>query len=298
MKSRSTIKWAALFSISQEGKYDARMEKERLDVLLVKRNLAETREKAKRMIMAGLVFSDNERLDKPGMKVDTDIPLHVKETLKYVSRGGYKLEKALDVFSTSIKDKIVVDIGASTGGFTDCALQNGAKLVYAIDVGYNQLAWKIRSDERVIVKERTNFRYATKALFAKGLPNYATIDVSFISLRLILPVLKTVLADNSEVIALVKPQFEAERHQVGKKGVIRDPDIHKNVLKKVVSFAVAEGYMFLDLTFSPITGGEGNIEYLLHLGWKLKAENDDVDGYHELDERITTVVEEAHRTLK
>src|SRR5690625_3768138 len=187
------------------------MVKERLDVLLVKRNLIETREKAKRMIMAGLVFSNQERLDKPGQKVNADIPIHVKGTLKYVGRGGFKLEKALSVFQTNIKDKIMVDIGSSTGGFTDCALQNGAKLVYAIDVGYNQLDWKLRSDSRVVVKERTNFRYATKELFENGTPNYATIDVSFISLRLILPVLKIILQDDSEVIALIKPQFEAKR---------------------------------------------------------------------------------------
>src|SRR5699024_5949567 len=202
------------------------MSKERLDVLLVKRNLIDSREKAKRMIMAGLVFSDNLRMDKPGMKVDESIPLHVKETLRYVGRGGYKLEKALATFDTSISDKIIVDIGASTGGFTDCALQNNARLVYAIDVGYNQLAWKLRNDERVIVHERTNFRYVTDELFTDGLPNYATIDVSFISLRLILPTLKNILAQNSEIIALVKPQFEAEREQVGKKGVIRDRGVH------------------------------------------------------------------------
>lgn len=274
------------------------MGKERLDVLLVKRNLVDSREKAKRLIMAGLVFSENERLDKPGMKVDESIPLHVKETLKYVGRGGYKLEKALDTFTTSVKDKIVVDIGASTGGFTDCALQNGAKLVYAIDVGYNQIAWKLRSDERVIVKERTNFRYVTEELFSSGLPNYATIDVSFISLRLILPVLKTVLQENSEVIALVKPQFEAEKGQVGKKGVIRDPKIHNEVLNNITTFAVNEGFTFLNVSFSPITGGEGNIEYLLHLGWKLKEENNLMDKYNESNKLIETVVEEAHHTLK
>lgn len=274
------------------------MSKERLDLLLVKRKLVESREKAKRMIMAGLVYSDNERLDKPGMKVDETIPLHVKETLKYVGRGGYKLEKALDTFTTSVKDKIVVDIGASTGGFTDCALQNGAKLVYAIDVGYNQLAWKLRSDDRVIVKERTNFRYATKELFTSGIPNFATIDVSFISLRLILPVLKNILQTNSEVIALVKPQFEAEKGQVGKKGVIRDKKIHQEVLQKITTFATDEGFTFLNLSYSPITGGEGNIEYLLHLGWQLKEENNSIDTYNEYNKLIEAIVEEAHQTLK
>lgn len=271
------------------------MTKERLDVLLVKRNLIDSREKAKRMIMAGLVFSNNERLDKPGLKVDESIPLHIKETLRYVGRGGYKLEKALETFDTSITDKVIVDIGASTGGFTDCALQNGAELVYAIDVGYNQLAWKLRTDDRVIVHERTNFRYVEPELFSKGLPNYATIDVSFISLRLILPVLKKILTDDSEVIALVKPQFEAEREQVGKKGIIRDPKIHSQVLKKTISFAIEEGFSLLDGSFSPITGTEGNIEYLLHLGWKVqKKETIEAD----IDEFIQTIVSMAHDSLK
>lgn len=270
------------------------MSKERLDVLLVKRNMIDSREKAKRMIMAGLVFSENERLDKPGMKVDETIPLHVKETLRYVGRGGYKLEKALQTFNTSIANKTVVDIGASTGGFTDCALQNNATLVYAIDVGYNQLAWKLRSDDRVVVHERTNFRYVTEELFTKGRPNYATIDVSFISLRLILPVLKHILTHNSEIIALVKPQFEAEREQVGKKGVIRDRRVHHEVLHNIVSFVSEEGYTVLDGTFSPITGSEGNIEFLLHLGWKLE------DNYMNRaipQTIINKMVEDAHDTL-
>ena len=249
------------------------MSKERLDVLLVKRNLAKTREKAKRLIMAGLVFTNTERLDKPGMKVDSDIPLSVKGSIPYVSRGGFKLEKALEVFNTSVEDKVMVDIGASTGGFTDCALQNGAKKVYAIDVGYNQLDWKLRNDERVIVKERINFRYVTKDLFTEGLPNFATIDVSFISLRLILPVLKEILQPNSDIIALIKPQFEAEREQVGKKGVIRDKKVHMEVLEKIITFAKEEGFTLLGLTYSPITGGEGNIEFLAHFGWEVSQVN-------------------------
>lgn len=270
------------------------MAKERLDVLLVKRNLIDSREKAKRMIMAGLVFSNNERLDKPGMRVDEAIPLHIKETLRYVGRGGYKLEKALETFDTTVADKIVVDIGASTGGFTDCALQNGARLVYAIDVGYNQLAWKLRSDDRVIVHEQTNFRYVQPDLFTEGLPTYATIDVSFISLRLILPVLKNILNEDSEVIALVKPQFEAAREQVGKKGVIRDPKVHKEVLNNILSFAHEEGFSILNASFSPITGTEGNIEYLLHLGWHVAEEKtvqDDIDTF------VTTIVTSAHESL-
>lgn len=270
------------------------MPKERLDVLLVKRNLIETREKAKRMIMAGLVYSNTERLDKPGMKVDTSIPLHVKGTLKYVGRGGYKLEKALEQFDTNVRDKTVVDIGASTGGFTDCALQQGATLVYAIDVGYNQLDWKLRQDERVVVMERTNFRHVTEEHFTEGLPNFATIDVSFISLRLILPVLKQILQPKSEVIMLVKPQFEAEREQVGKKGVIRDKKIHEQVLKKTISISEEEGYTVYDLTFSPITGGEGNIEFLVHLGWQHdKKQIKQLD-----DETIKQIVERAHTYFK
>lgn len=271
------------------------MAKERLDVLLVKRELIETREKAKRMIMAGLVFSKNERLDKPGMRVNDEIPLTVKGTIPYVGRGGFKLEKALQSFDTSVKNKVMVDIGSSTGGFTDCALQNEATLVYAIDVGYNQLAWKLRSDERVIVKERTNFRHVTADIFTKGLPNYATIDVSFISLRLILPVLKSVLRANSEIITLIKPQFEAERGEVGKKGIIRDAKIHKAVLQKVITFAKEAGFQLFNLTYSPIKGGEGNIEFLAHLGW-------DVNNKPEIEENVTTfiheVVHDAHESLR
>ncbi|MEI3606772.1 TlyA family RNA methyltransferase [Pseudogracilibacillus sp. SE30717A] len=270
------------------------MGKERLDVLLVKRNLIETREKAKRMIMAGQVFTQNERLDKPGMKVNEDIPLTVKGKIKYVSRGGYKLEKALTDFQTNVDNKIIVDIGSSTGGFSDCALQNGASLIYAIDVGYNQLDWKIRSDERVIVHERTNFRYVTKELFVQGLPNFAMIDVSFISLQLILPVLKNFLQNNGEVITLIKPQFEAPREQVGKKGVIRDKHVHRSVLKQIITFAKNEGYSFLNLTYSPITGSEGNIEFLAHLGWN----SNKAEVTNELDEVIKEVVIEAHETLK
>lgn len=268
------------------------MAKERLDVLLVKRNLIDTREKAKRMIMAGLVFSNNERMDKPGMKVDEEIPLVVKGRIKYVSRGGFKLEKALTSFMIDIEGKTVVDIGSSTGGFSDCALQNGAKLIYAIDVGYNQLDWKIRSDKRVIVHERTNFRYVTKDLFTEGTPNFAMIDVSFISLRLILPVLKEILQEGGEVVTLIKPQFEAEKEQVGKKGVIRDKRIHKEVLSKIISFAEEEGFTLLNLTYSPITGGEGNIEFLAHFG--LECNDNKIETNEEL---ILKTVDEAHTVL-
>ncbi len=230
--------------------------KERLDVLLVEKGLAETREKAKRAIMAGIVYSNENRLDKPGEKIARDLPLTVKgNPLKYVSRGGLKLEKALEVFPVSVKGKTMIDIGSSTGGFTDCALQNGAERSYAVDVGYNQLAWKLRQDERVVVMERTNFRYSEPSDFTEGLPEFATIDVSFISLRLILPVLKTPLVPGSDCIALVKPQFEAGRESVGKKGIVRDPGVHTDVLRRMNQFAASEGYTVKGLSFSPITGG-------------------------------------------
>src|SRR5690625_5161957 len=269
------------------------MSKQRLDVLLVDRNLIETREKAKRVIMAGLVFSEQVRLDKPGMKVALDIPLQVKgKEIPYVGRGGLKLEKALNEFSISVTDKIMVDVGSSTGGFTDCALQNGVELCYAIDVGYNQLDWKLRSDDRVIVMERTNFRYVTPEMLKKGTPNLATVDVSFISLKLILPVLKQLLAMNSDIIILIKPQFEAGREPVGKKGIIRDPNVHQEVIENISIFAKNEGYELLGLTYSPITGGEGNIEFLAHLGWKKERSMIEFRG-----EQIKTVVMEAHETL-
>jgi len=269
------------------------MKKIRLDVLLVERNLIDTREKAKRMIMAGLVFSEQERLDKPGMKVVADIPLTIKgKPIPYVGRGGLKLEKALQTFSISAKDKTMIDVGASTGGFTDCALQQGAKLCYAIDVGYNQLDWKLRSDDRVVVMERTNFRYVTPDMLKKGKPNLATIDVSFISLKLILPVLKQLLTNNSDIIILIKPQFEAGREQVGKKGIVRDPNIHQEVIENISLFAKNEGYQFLDLTYSPITGGEGNIEFLAHLGWEKEILANEFKS-----EQINKVVTEAHQML-
>lgn len=269
------------------------MGKKRLDVLLVERKLIETREKAKRVIMAGLVFSEQNRLDKPGMKVDEMIPLTVKgKAIPYVGRGGLKLEKALDAFSIDVTNKIMVDIGSSTGGFTDCALQNGAKKCYAIDVGYNQLDWKLRNDNRVVVMERTNFRYVTQDQLTQGIPNFATIDVSFISLKLILPVLKNVLAENSDIVALIKPQFEAGRNQVGKKGIVRDKQVHFDVLKTILSFAKSEQYQLYDVTFSPITGGDGNIEFLAHLGWK----NDKEEKHIHLEE-LKNIVRVAHDEL-
>jgi 23S rRNA (cytidine1920-2'-O)/16S rRNA (cytidine1409-2'-O)-methyltransferase len=269
--------------------------KERIDILLVERGLIETREKAKRAIMAGLVYANEERVEKPGEKVDPALNLTIKgKMLPYVSRGGLKLEKALKEFDLTVENKILLDIGSSTGGFTDCALQNGAKLSYALDVGYNQLAWKLRQDERVVVMERTNFRYSTPADFMEGLPEIASIDVSFISLTLILPALKKILIAGGDCIALVKPQFEAGRELVGKKGIVREPKTHRMVLEYITDFALKEGYDCCNLSFSPITGGDGNIEFLLHLRWN----GSDESGTMRLPNTIDSVVEKAHDELK
>lgn len=269
------------------------MTKKRLDVLLVEKNLAISREKAKRLIMAGLVYSGQERLDKPGMQVSIDLPITIKgDDCPYVSRGGLKLEKAIKHFNIPMKNRILIDVGASTGGFTDCALQHGVQLSYAIDVGYNQLAWKLRQDPRVIVMERTNFRHVTKDMLQYDLPDLATIDVSFISLKLILPVLKQLLQDESDIIALVKPQFEAGKERVEKGGLIRDKFIHQQVLKDIIAFAEDEGYSFYDVTYSPITGAKGNIEFLVYFGWKkstIKQSAQSVD--------LQTIVAKAHNKL-
>lgn len=266
--------------------------KERVDVLLVERGLCETREKAKRAIMAGTVYTNELRLEKPGEKIAGDSPLQVKgNQMPYVSRGGLKLEKALKYFQVDVKDKLMLDIGASTGGFTDCALQNGARHCYALDVGYNQLAWKIRQDERVTVMERTNFRYVTVSDLEVGLPEFATIDVSFISLKLILPVLKTLLVPGSDVIALVKPQFEAGRANVGKKGVVRDSKVHINVLETISNFSQEVGFTLKNASFSPITGGEGNIEFLFHL---VATETNETIF---TEEQLKQIVRDAHQQL-
>ncbi len=271
-----------------------KIKKQRLDVLLVERGLVENQDQAKRAIMAGIVFSNEMRLDTPGEKVRIDLPLIVKDqSLPYVSRGGLKLEKALQVFDLSMKNKVLIDIGASTGGFTDCALQNGAKLSYAIDVGYNQLAWKLRKDDRVVVMERTNFRHVTHDDLTKEMPNFATIDVSFISLTLILPVLKQLLLHGSDVVALIKPQFEAEREQVGDKGIVRERSIHEQVITKIKLFALQEGFDVLNLSYSPITGGEGNIEFLIHLKWEGEKDKGEDLSYIQ----VRQVVDEAHEQL-
>ncbi|WP_342436348.1 TlyA family RNA methyltransferase [Paenibacillus sp. FSL L8-0436] len=245
--------------------------KERIDVLLVEQGFYESREKAKAAIMAGLVLADEERIEKAGMKVSRGATLKVKGAVHpYVSRGGLKLEKALRQFGIELTGRIMLDIGASTGGFTDCALQNGASHVYAIDVGYNQLDWGLRNDERVSVMERTNFRYMTPPDLIGPVPDFASIDVSFISLKIILPPLKALVNRPADIAALIKPQFEAGREKVGKSGVVRDPAVHKEVLVNVLTMASELGYRLEGLTFSPITGGEGNIEFLAH--WKLLPE--------------------------
>ena len=242
--------------------------KERLDVLLVKGGFAESREKAKAIIMSGNVFVNNNREDKAGQTFDEKAIIEVRgNTLKYVSRGGLKLEKAMANFEVSIDGKICMDVGASTGGFTDCMLQNGAVKVYSIDVGHGQLAWKLRQDERVVCMEKTNIRYVTNEDIP-DLIDFSSIDVSFISLTKVLGPVRNLLADNGQVVCLIKPQFEAGREKVGKKGVVRDKKVHIEVIEMVVEFAKSIGFNVLNLDFSPIKGPEGNIEYLIMLDRK------------------------------
>ena len=259
---------------------------ERLDTELVNRGLAESRERAKSYIMEGIVYVDNQKALKAGDKVKDGMHIEIRgQTLRYVSRGGLKLEKAIDVFGIDLKDKICVDVGASTGGFTDCMLQNGAKKVYSIDVGYGQLAWKLRNDKRVVNIERTNVRYLDLNLIQDEI-DFASIDVSFISLKLVLPVVYSFLSEKGNVAALIKPQFEAQREDVGKKGVIKDSEVHKKVIKKCLDIARELGFGILGLDFSPIKGPEGNIEFLMYLS---KNKNDDIG-----DSLIDTTVENAH----
>ncbi|MGL4521884.1 MAG: TlyA family RNA methyltransferase, partial [Bacilli bacterium] len=246
---------------------------------------------------AGNVYMNSNRVDKPGEKVDVESEFVVKGAeAKYVSRGGFKLERSIEHFGLDLSNKIVLDVGASTGGFTDCSLQNGASKVYAVDVGYNQLAWKMRQDERVVVMERTNFRHATPDLFQEGTPNFVTIDVSFISLRLILPAVRLVSEPNSLISALVKPQFEAGKDNVGKKGIVRDPRTHSDVLHDMIKFAVASGFTVSGLTYSGITGGDGNIEFLLLL--ENTPRNEGELGEVKENVSIEAVVAEAHEVLR
>ncbi len=240
-------------------------EKLRLDVALTERGFAESREKAKALIMSGIVFVNNQKSDKAGNTVKPDDIIEVRgETLKYVSRGGLKLEKAVSVFGLNLSGFVCADIGASTGGFTDCMLQNGAVKVYAIDVGYGQLAWKLRTDERVINLERTNFRYVTNEQVPDSL-DFASVDVSFISLSLILPVMRTLLKPDGTAVCLIKPQFEAGKENVGKKGVVREKSVHIAVIEKIVGLIKENNFSLLGLDFSPVKGPEGNIEYLCYI---------------------------------
>ena len=238
--------------------------KKRIDVLLVDMGYFESREQARRHIMAGSVFVDNQRVDKPGTAVKIDSEIKVKgKLIPYVSRGGLKLEKALKNFDLTLDGKVCMDIGASTGGFTDCMLQNGARKVYSVDVGYGQLAWKLREDERVVCLERQNIRYLDEELIDEK-PDFASIDVSFISLRLVLPKAWELLKEDGRIVALIKPQFEAGREKVGKKGVVREKSTHIEVIDTVSQMAIGKGFRILDLDYSPIKGPEGNIEYLVY----------------------------------
>jgi len=267
--------------------------KERIDILLVEQGYYESREKAKAALMAGLVLVDGERIEKSGMKVPRTSAITVKGAPHpYVSRGGLKLAKAIDKFELSLNGAVMLDIGASTGGFTDCALQNGAAYVYAVDVGYNQLDWFLRQDSRVDVMERTNFRYTQPADLKGPQPDFATIDVSFISLKHILPTLGTLLTAGAGTVALIKPQFEAGRENVGKSGVVRDPKVHEEVLNRVLGFAAELGFSLQHITFSPITGGEGNIEFLAHWLWKPGTTEAPL-----AEETVAALVQEAARTF-
>ena len=249
-------------------------DKERLDVLLTERGLQQSRAKAQALIMSGLVFVDGVRVDKPGTPVLRSASVEIRgNPLRYVSRGGLKLEKALKVFPISLQDKVCADIGASTGGFTDCMLQNGAHRVYAVDVGYGQLDWRLRQDERVVCLERTNARMLSRREVPEEI-DFASVDVSFISLKLILPALALVLKQEGEVVTLIKPQFEAGREKVGKKGVVRDPAVHAEVLEKFLLYAKENNFTVLALDYSPIRGPEGNIEYLGHLRFGARSEAD------------------------
>ncbi len=263
--------------------------KTRLDVLLTERGLQESRQRAQATIMSGQVFVNDQRVDKPGTAVDQGAKIEIRgKTLRYVSRGGLKLEKAMAAFPIRLEGAVCADIGASTGGFTDCMLQNGAAKVYAVDVGYGQFAWKLRSDPRVVCMERTNARYLTPEQIPDEL-DFASIDVSFISLRLILPAVHGLLKENGQVACLIKPQFEAGREKVGKKGVVRDPAVHEEVLEQFLKNAKDSGFTVLGITYSPIQGPEGNIEYLGFLQKGMLPET-------AFD--LKKVVNESHRTLK
>lgn len=263
--------------------------KKRLDVLLVEQGLADSHEKAKAIIMSGIVYVDNNKEDKAGTTFEETARIEVRgNTLKYVSRGGLKLEKAMNNFGVTLEGKVCMDVGASTGGFTDCMLQNGAVKVYSVDVGHGQLAWKLRNDERVVCMEKTNIRYVTPDDIDDVI-EFASIDVSFISLTKVLPAVRELMTPGGEIVCLIKPQFEAGREKVGKKGVVRELSTHIEVVQMIVDYARANGFRTLHLSYSPIKGPEGNIEYLLHITKDESRENEEFD--------IRALVEESHSAL-
>lgn len=263
--------------------------KKRLDVLLVEQGLADSREKAKAIIMSGIVYVDNNKEDKSGTTFEETAKVEVRgNTLKYVSRGGLKLEKAMNNFGVTLDGKVCMDVGASTGGFTDCMLQNGAVKVYSVDVGHGQLAWKLRNDERVVCMEKTNIRYVTPEDIDDRV-EFASIDVSFISLTKVLPAVKELMTENGEIVCLIKPQFEAGREKVGKKGVVRELSTHIEVVQMIVDYVRNNGFRTLDLSYSPIKGPEGNIEYLLYMTKDESRENAEFD--------IKALVSESHDML-
>ncbi len=267
------------------------MSKERLDVLLVKRGLAESREKAKAILMSGIVYVDGNKEDKPGSTFSEEVEIEIKgKTLPYVSRGGLKLEKAMQEFPITLEGACCMDVGASTGGFTDCMLQNGASKVYAVDVGYGQLAWKLRNDPRVVVMEKTNIRYVTAEQVPDAL-DFVSVDVSFISLSKVLPPVHELIKAGAKIVCLIKPQFEAGPEKVGKKGVVRDKKVHAEVIRTVVSFASEHGFYPRALTFSPVKGPEGNIEYLLFMT------KEDCGEVLVADADVDAVVEASHAAL-
>lgn len=266
--------------------------KERLDILIVNKGLAASREKAKAIIMSGIVYVDGQKEDKAGSMFEETANIEVRgATLKYVSRGGLKLEKAMTHFGVELKDKICMDVGSSTGGFTDCMLQNGAKKVYAVDVGNGQLAWKLRQDERVVCMEKTNIRYVTREQIAEPI-EFSSIDVAFISLTKVLEPVKALLTPDGEIVALIKPQFEAGREQVGKKGVVRDKAVHLEVVERILAYASGIGFQILNLEFSPIKGPEGNIEYLVHL-----KNHEEGTACENMPVDPKAIVEQAHQAL-
>ncbi len=273
------------------------MTKKRLDILLVERGYFETREKARKSIMAGVVFVDDIKEDKPGMKFKMDAEIRIKENINpYVSRGGLKLEKALEFFGINLKGKTAVDVGASTGGFTDCMLKKGADKVVAIDVGYGQLDWGLRNDERVICLERTNIRYI-KPEDIEIIADFATIDVSFISLKKVIPVVANLIKETGEIICLIKPQFEAGREKVGKGGVVRNPETHIEVLQDTMFFVIDSGLKIKGLTYSPIKGPEGNIEYLLYFSKENNLQQNDLIRKEMVENVVRKVVLDSHSKL-